>query len=98
MKDNTEENKRSSGRPRNESAKAAIFSTTMKLLEQSSLSNLTIEGIAKDAGVSKATIYRWWKSKEELLLSIFLEVTDSNVTFNPSLSLNGNFRTVQCSC
>ena len=29
---------------------------------------LTIEAVAADAGVSKATIYRWWKTKGELVL------------------------------
>lgn len=94
MNTHTKEGKRSVGKPRNESSKAAIISSTIKLLEHSSFANLTIEGIAKDAGASKATIYRWWKNKEELLLSIYLDVTDLSVKFNPLLSVEENFRQV----
>ena len=56
------------GRPRDEAAKSAIMTATMTLLKDFKFANLTIERIAKEAGVGKATIYRWWCSKENLLL------------------------------
>lgn len=32
------------------------------------VANTSIDAIASEAGVSKATVYRWWKSKEELVI------------------------------
>lgn len=38
------------------------------LLVERGFTGLTIEGIAQRAGVAKQTIYRWWKSKVDILL------------------------------
>ncbi|PWJ20801.1 TetR/AcrR family transcriptional regulator [Jannaschia seohaensis] len=59
---------RSSGRPRSERSKAAILVAVRGLLLKDGYANLTIEAVARRAGVSKATIYRWWKTKGELVL------------------------------
>lgn len=32
-----------------------------------------MEGIAKAAGVAKQTVYRWWSSKVDVLMDVFLE-------------------------
>ena len=59
---------RSGGRPRSERSKAAILAAVRKLLLKDGYANLTMEAVARGAGVSKATIYRWWKTKGELVL------------------------------
>ena len=59
------------GRPRSESARKAILSATAHLLEQCPIRELTIEGIAKQAGVGKPTIYRWWDGKCSLVMDAF---------------------------
>ncbi|WP_229698051.1 TetR/AcrR family transcriptional regulator [Wenjunlia tyrosinilytica] len=57
------------GRPRSEAVEQAILEGVLRLLEGGgTLSSLTVEGIAKAAGVGKATIYRRWPGKEALLL------------------------------
>ncbi|MBD7967548.1 TetR/AcrR family transcriptional regulator [Paenibacillus gallinarum] len=86
------EKKRFVGRPRSESSKLAILNSVKDLLETKGFTNLTIEGIAKEAGVSKATIYRWWKNKEMILLSLFLEVSQSKFEFDPDQSVVENLR------
>jgi AcrR family transcriptional regulator len=43
------------------------------LLQQQSVQAITIEAIAREAGVGKATIYRWWNSKALLVIDAFME-------------------------
>lgn len=64
---------RTGGRPRNEATRRLILSTTLDLLRQQTLQSLTVEAIAKAAGVSKATIYRWWSSKALIAIDAFIE-------------------------
>ena len=59
---------RRSGRPRSPRSHAAILQATRKVLVEVGYPNLTIEEVAREAGVGKATIYRWWDSKLELVL------------------------------
>jgi AcrR family transcriptional regulator len=51
-----------------------VLTATVALLDEPTvgLSRLTIEGIAQRAGVSKATIYRWWGSKTDLVVEAYL--------------------------
>ena len=64
---------RGGGRPRSESTRQTILSAALKLLRTSTLQSITIEAIAKEAGVSKATIYRWWTSKASVIIDAFVE-------------------------
>jgi AcrR family transcriptional regulator len=60
---------RAPGRPRSATANRAIIDAAMALIaEGENFANLSIEGIAARAGVSKATIYRRWPNVEALLL------------------------------
>lgn len=61
------------GRPRCEASKAAILETTWKLLETVPLRDLAIETIARESGVGKTTIYRWWPNKAAVVMDAFLE-------------------------
>jgi AcrR family transcriptional regulator len=56
------------GRPRSEKARAAILAATTDLLLANGLAAVSVDAVAERAGVSKATIYRWWPSKELLAL------------------------------
>ncbi|MEV4555787.1 TetR/AcrR family transcriptional regulator [Kitasatospora sp. NPDC049285] len=59
------------GRPRSEAAEQAIFAAVEKLMEDGTgLGELSIERIAAEAGVGKATIYRRWPNKEALLVDV----------------------------
>ncbi|WP_172656828.1 TetR/AcrR family transcriptional regulator [Domibacillus robiginosus] len=89
MKPN-ESKSRPAGRPRSEEARKAIIRTVIEMVEQKGFSALSIERVAEEANVSKATIYRWWKSKESLLMSAFLEMTESKFDYIPSLKLEKN--------
>jgi AcrR family transcriptional regulator len=56
------------GRPRSEKAKQAILTAARELLLEQGVHAMSIDDVAERAGVSKATIYRWWGSKELLAL------------------------------
>jgi AcrR family transcriptional regulator len=56
------------GRPRDAKAHAAILQATLEVLAEVGYPNLTMEEVARAAGVGKATIYRWWDSKLHLVL------------------------------
>ena len=58
----------SRGRPRSEKARKAILAAAMQRLLDHGLHAMSMDDVARDAGVSKATIYRWWPSKERLAL------------------------------
>jgi AcrR family transcriptional regulator len=60
------------GRPRSVESERAIMRATLQLLEKHPLRDLTIEAIARKAGVGKATIYKWWPSKAYVALDTFL--------------------------
>jgi AcrR family transcriptional regulator len=64
--------KRGRGRPRSEAAHRAILSAAEKLLLRHGLADVSMDEIAEAAGCSKATIYRWWPSKELLALEALL--------------------------
>ncbi|MFJ4256334.1 TetR/AcrR family transcriptional regulator [Pseudomonas monteilii] len=65
--------KSSVGRPRSEETRRQILSATISLLQEKSIQAISIEAIAREAGVSKATIYRWWDSKALVVIDAFME-------------------------
>ncbi len=73
-----------SGRPRSESSRRAILEATRRLLTHSSVQKLSIEGIAKKAGVGKTTIYRWWPNKSAVVMeAIFSQPAFHNIMPTP---------------
>lgn len=73
--------KRKEGRPRSEHARRAILRSTNRLLERMSVRDLTIEGIAKSAGVGKPTIYRWWPNKVAVVIDAFFETMSAQLEY-----------------
>ena len=63
------------GRPRGEAAAshAAIMDAVSQLLQERSVRDLTMEAVAKRAGVGKPTLYKWWPSKAALVFAMFHE-------------------------
>jgi AcrR family transcriptional regulator len=59
------------GRPRSEQAEQAIIDATLDLFAEQGFEGVCVEAVAARAGVGKATIYRRWPNKEELLLAAF---------------------------
>ncbi|WP_371664691.1 TetR/AcrR family transcriptional regulator [Streptomyces sp. NBC_00280] len=59
------------GRPRSEAVQQAILDGVMRLLENGvALADVSVDRIARSAGVSKAAIYRRWSGKEDLFVDV----------------------------
>lgn len=77
------------GRPRSEKTKNAILTAAYELLLENGFGVITIEKIAERAGVSKATIYKWWPNKAAVVMDAFFDVAvvrlpipDTGLTIN----------------
>lgn len=56
------------GRPRSETARRAVLDAALELCQRDGFQALTIKAIAETAGVGRQTVYRWWPTKEAVLL------------------------------
>ena len=59
------------GRPRSERAEQAIIDATIEALGDYGIDGVHCEDVATRAGVGKATLYRRWAGKEDLLIAAF---------------------------
>jgi AcrR family transcriptional regulator len=59
--------RRPPGRPRNEEADREIIAATLRLLPVQGYDRLSVEAVAAEADVTRATIYRRYPSKAELV-------------------------------
>lgn len=69
------------GRPRSEAARLAILQSTLRLLRDGGFRRLTMEAVATDANVGKATLYRWWPNKAALVVDAFAESSHEELRF-----------------
>jgi AcrR family transcriptional regulator len=60
------ERPRRRGRPRDERASEAILSATLRVIAEMGFGGFTMRAVADQAGVGLPTIYRRWRSKEDL--------------------------------
>jgi AcrR family transcriptional regulator len=63
------------GRPRSEKTRKAILKAAFALLKRDGFDGVSAQHIAGEAGVSTATLYRWWDCKQAILLDAYLETT-----------------------
>jgi AcrR family transcriptional regulator len=68
---------RGRGRPRDPATDAKILRLALEELAENGYAGMTIDGVARAAGVSKATIYRRFRDKNDL-------VTAAVVSFHPT--------------
>ena len=52
----------------------ALFEATVKLVNEIGFAASSVSKIAKEAGVSPATLYVYYKNKEDLLVSTYIEI------------------------
>ncbi len=81
------------GRPRDARADHAILEAAINLAAEVGLAELTVDAVAARAGVSKATIYRRWNSKEALMLDALSVTHAIHREFGPDTgSLRGDLQ------
>jgi len=68
------------GRRRNPAVRRAVLDCAADLLAGPDGMAVSIDAIARAAGVSKHTIYRWWPSKGAVLLEAMIERAQQEVT------------------
>jgi AcrR family transcriptional regulator len=59
------------GRPRSERVEQAILDATLEAIAERGVDGVGCEDVAARAGVGKATLYRRWPGKEDLLIAAF---------------------------
>ncbi len=78
------------GRPRSEQCDLAIRAAVLDLLVEEGFAGISIEGVAARAGVGKATIYRRWPSKEDLVVDAVVTHSLEHVVSPDTGSLRGD--------
>lgn len=71
------------GRPRDAAVDRAVIEAVLRMLEEgASIAELSMERIAREAGVGKATVYRRWPGKSALMLDVMRSLDEGR----PSLA------------
>jgi AcrR family transcriptional regulator len=78
------------GRPRSEKARTAIVEAAAELLLEQGLVPMSMDAVAARAGVSKATIYRWWPTKEALAMDALYDEWGGDPAVKETGSLRGD--------
>src|SRR5258705_7953580 len=66
------------GRPRSEICRRRILAAADSLLTRDGFAGTSVDDIAAAAGVSKATIYRWWPNKAAVVMEALLEAIEAD--------------------
>ena len=84
--------RRPPGRPRSEDSRCAILLAALGSVAELGYGQTTIEGIAARAGVGKATIYRWWATKADIVLEASTSKADTYVPTDDHGSYRADLR------
>jgi AcrR family transcriptional regulator len=80
------------GRPRDPSRDGVIRAAILRLLGDVGYNALTMDAVASEAGVGKATIYRRWRTKEELVVDTVSELNAVEAEPADTGSVEGDLR------
>lgn len=61
-------------RTKDDKKQQALFEATVKLVNEIGFAASSVSKIAKEAGVSPATLYTYYKNKEDLLISTYVDI------------------------
>jgi AcrR family transcriptional regulator len=80
------------GRPRDPSRDGVIRAAILRLLADVGYGSLTMDAVASEAGVGKATIYRRWRTKQDLVVDTISDLNRAEATTPDTGSLEGDLR------
>jgi AcrR family transcriptional regulator len=80
------------GRPRDPSRDGVIRAAILRLLAEVGYGALTMDAVAAEAGVGKATIYRRWRTKEDLVVDTISDLHRGEALPPDTGSLEGDLR------
>jgi AcrR family transcriptional regulator len=82
------------GRPpgRGPKVRTAVLAATLSELTESGYAALTVENVARRAGVHKTTVYRRWKDRESLVAEAVTELASTRVPFPNSGDISADLR------
>ncbi len=80
------------GRPRDPSRDGVIRAAILHLLADVGYNALTMDAVAAEAGVGKATIYRRWRTKSDLVVDTIAEMNRAETSVPDTGSLEGDLR------
>jgi AcrR family transcriptional regulator len=75
------------GRPRSEKARVAILKAAADLIETGGVGAVSIEAVARHAGVGKPTVYRSWPNREALAMAALMASTERVADLRPTASV-----------
>ncbi|BFM15421.1 TetR/AcrR family transcriptional regulator [Maricurvus nonylphenolicus] len=64
------------GRPRSEEVRQAIHQAFLAAMLEDGFNQISIDAVAKRAGISRTTIYRWYKDRDEIALEVAIELVN----------------------
>ncbi|HLM05142.1 MAG TPA: TetR/AcrR family transcriptional regulator [Blastococcus sp.] len=80
------------GRPRDPSRDGVIRAAILRLLADVGYGALTMDAVASEAGVGKATIYRRWRTKQDLVVDTISDLNRDEASPPDTGSLEGDLR------
>src|SRR3954454_18172771 len=80
------------GRPRDPSRDGVIRAAILRLLAEVGYGALTMDAVASEAGVGKATIYRRWRTKQDLVVDTISDLNRAEAATTDTGSLEGDLR------
>jgi AcrR family transcriptional regulator len=82
------------GRPRDPSRDGVIRAAILRLLADVGYGSLTMDAVASEAGVGKATIYRRWRTKQDLVVDTISDLNRAEASTPDTGSVEADLRSM----
>jgi len=83
---------RGRGRRPADEVRADVLRTVGELMLTEGIADLTFERVARLAGVSKTTLYKWWPSRGALALDGYFHAVENTLAFDDTVDVREDLR------